>query len=402
MTVKGRDGSCVFLTLSGHSKTGKHQRGSEMSLSLRLLRIVKISGLISVIFLVLASQTYAIRIKDVADIEGVRNNKLIGYGLVVGLDGTGDGNKSEFTNQSMSSMLDKMGIKVDPKDIDVANVAAVMVISELPAFTKQGSRIDAIVSSIGDAESLYGGTLLFTPLKGANGEVYAVAQGSVVIGGFSAGGSDANVQKNFPTVGRIVNGTTIEREIRLDFAAKQNLSLALHHPDFTTALRITEAINQSLLEDVAKTPDAGTVKIQVPKKFQGNIVQLVSLVEGLNITPDSIAKVVINERTGTVIIGQDVRISSIAIAHGNLSITIKEETGVSQPLPFSNGKTVLTSESNLSVKEEQNRLMLVQSGVSIGELVKALNALGISPRDLITIFQSLKASGALQAELETI
>lgn len=356
-----------------------------------------------VFFLILgASQAEAVRIKDIADIQGVRENQLIGYGLVVGLDGTGDGNKSEFTLQSMSSMLDSMGLKVDPEDVDVDNVAAVMVTAELPPFARSGSRIDIMVASISDAESLYGGTLLLTPLKAVDGKVYAVAQGPVVIGGFSAGGGDASVQKNFPTVGRVISGATIEKEVGSNFAIKETLSFALHHPDFTTVSRVAEAINEALFDKVAKAPDAGTIQIQVPSKYRGNIVELVSLLEGLDVTTDAVAKVVINERTGTVVIGKDVRISTIAIAHGNLSVAIKETADVSQPLPFSQGNTVVTSDSDLSVKEDKNKLILMKHGVNIGELVNALNALGVSPRDLITIFQTLRAAGALQAELETI
>jgi len=358
---------------------------------------------ILIILFFLAADAHAVRIKDIADIEGVRKNQLVGYGLVVGLDGTGDGNKSEFTLQSMSSMLEKMGVRVDPDDVDVDNVAAVMVTTDLPPFAKPGGRIDAIVSSISDAESLYGGTLLFTPLKGADGQVYAVAQGPVITGGFSASGSDAKVQKNFPTVARIINGAVVEREIPTTFSQNETLSLALRSPDFTTVSRVAEAINMALYDRVARTPDSGTIEVKVPENYLGNLVELISLIEGLNITPDSVAKVVINERTGTVVIGRDVRITTIAIAHGNLSIAIKETADVSQPLPFSRrGRTVVTSDTDIRVKEDRSKLMLIESGVSIGELVRALNALGVSPRDLITIFQSLRASGALQAELETI
>jgi len=361
------------------------------------------TGSILIILFFLAGHAHAVRIKDIAYIEGVRKNQLVGYGLVVGLDGTGDGNKSEFTLQSMSSMLEKMGIRVDPDDVDVDNVAAVMVTTDLPPFAKPGGRIDAIVSSISDAESLYGGTLLFTPLKGADGQVYAVAQGPVITGGFSASGSGAKIQKNFPTVARIINRAVVERGIHSNFSQNETLSLALHSPDFTTVSRVAAAINRALYDRVARTPDSGSVEIKVPEKYLGNLVELVTLIEGLNITPDSVAKVVINERTGTVVIGKDVRINTIAIAHGNLSVAIKETADVSQPIPFSRrGRTVVTSDTDIKVKEEKNKLMLIESGVSIGELVRGLNALGVSPRDLITIFQSLKASGALQAELETI
>jgi len=359
-------------------------------------------GLMFLILIVLLSYANAVRIKDITEIEGVRENHLVGYGLVVGLDGTGDGRRSEFTLQSMSSMLDKMGINIDSDDIDVDNVAAVMVIADLPPFAKSGTKIDAIVSSISDAESLYGGTLLFTPLKAANGEIYAVAQGPVVIGGFSARGNKASIQKNFPTVGRIINGTLIEKEIKNNFAQKEMLTLSLHKPDFTTVSRVAGVINTALYDHVAVTPDAGTIKVEVPEKYLGNLVGLVSMIEGLNVNVDSVAKIVINERTGTVVVGKNVRISTIAIAHGNLSIAIKESSEVSQPLPFSEGETVVVDETDISVNEENRKLMLVESGVSIGELVRAMNLLGVSPRDLITIFQALRASGALLAELETI
>jgi flagellar P-ring protein precursor FlgI len=346
----------------------------------------------------------AARIKDIADIKGVRQNQLVGYGLVVGLNGTGDSKKSIFTVQSMASMLEKMGVTVQPEDIQVDNVAAVMVTTDLPAFASTGSRIDALVSSIGDAENLQGGTLLFTPLKGADGQVYAVAQGPISTGGFVASSSSGSgVQKNFPTVGRVVNGAVIEKEIATHFNKKQSLILNLHNPDFTTASRMAHAINRAFYDQIAHTRNSGTVEVKVPAKYRGNTVALVSRIEILGVTPDTISKVVINERTGTVIMGENVRISTIAIAHGNLSIEIKENSNVSQPLPFSGGgQTVVTPESQVLVNEGNKPLFVVQHGVSIGEVVKALNALGVSPRDLIAIFQALKAAGALQAELEII
>ncbi len=398
MIVRIPDGERGSLMLYGRSK--KYVEGMKMDRSLKN-KIAKIIW-ISLTLLLLPALANAVRIKDITDIEGVRTNQLVGYGLVVGLNGTGDGIKSEFTFQSVSSMLDKMGINVDPDDIKIENVAAVMVTADLPTFSRAGRRIDVIVSSLGDAESLYGGTLLFSPLKGADGKVYAVAQGPLVIGGFSAGGAESSVQKNFPTVGRVINGAIIEKEISNNFAQKEMLTFALHNPDFTTVSRMTEVINAALLDRVAVAPDAGTVKVKVPEKYLGNLVWLVSMIEGLNVSTDSIAKVVINERTGTVVVGKDVKITTIAIAHGNLSVAIRESASVSQPLPFSDGETVTIPETDISVKEEKKKLMLIESGVSIGELVRALNLLGVSPRDLITIFQSLKASGALQAELETI
>jgi flagellar P-ring protein precursor FlgI len=345
---------------------------------------------------------HAVRIKDIADIKGVRSNQLVGYGLVVGLNGSGDGNNATFTSQSMSSMLEKMGITINSEGIDVDNVAAVMVTAELPPFVKAGSRIDVVVSSIGDASSLYGGTLLLSPLKAPDGNVYAVAQGPVSIGGFSAGGSSAKIQKNFPTVGRIVGGALIEKEITAGFTNRNEISLNLHNPDFTTISRMAEVINKALNNDLARTIDAGTVVVNVPSDFRGSVVGLVSAIEGLDVSTDTVAKVVVNERTGTVVMGQDVRISTIAMAHGNLSIEVKESADVSQPMPFSDGETVAVPSTEINVSEEKAKLFLMQSGVTLGEVVRALNALGVSPRDLITIFQAMKASGALKARLEVM
>jgi len=348
---------------------------------------------------------HAARIKDIADIKGVRQNQLVGYGLVIGLDGTGDSDDAMFTIQSLASLLEKMGVTVQPEEIaDVENVAAVMVTADLPAFASQGSRIDALVSSIGDAENLQGGTLLFTPLKGADGKVYAIAQGPVSTGGFSVSGNSGDqVQKNFPTVGRVVGGALVEKEIHSDFNQKDSLTLALHQPDFTTASRVAQAINRAFYSQLAQTENAGSIRVSVPENYLGNTVQFVTMIESLGVTPDMVSKVVVNERTGTVIMGENVRIATIAIAHGNLSIQIDESQKVSQPLPFSrSGRTVVTPESDIVVQEGKNPIFLVESGVSIGELVKALNALGVSPRDLIAIFQALKAAGALQAELEII
>jgi flagellar P-ring protein precursor FlgI len=356
------------------------------------------------ILLGIIGQAHGVRIKDIADIKGVRTNQLVGYGLVVGLNGTGDSDDAIFTIQSFASMLERMGVTVKPDDIEVDNVAAVMVTADLPAFGRSGSRIDVLVSSIGDAENLQGGTLLFTPLKGADGQVYAIAQGPVSTGGFAAGSeSGSGVQKNHPTAGRVINGAIIEKEIASDFNNRQSLTLNLHRADFTTASRVAQAINIAFYDEIASTQDAGTIEVKVPEKYTGNTVALVTMIERLGVTPDIVSKVVINERTGTVIMGENVRISTIAIAHGNLSIEIKENSNVSQPLPFSRGgQTVVTPESQVLIEEGSNPIFLVESGVSIGEVVKALNALGVTPRDLIAIFQALKAAGALQAELEII
>jgi flagellar P-ring protein precursor FlgI len=351
----------------------------------------------------MASPAWPVRIKDIADIKGVRNNQLVGYGLVVGLDGTGDGKKSLFTIQSMATMLEKMGVSLDAGDIAVSNVAAVMVTANLPPFARAGGRIDALVSSIGDAKNLQGGTLLMTPLKAANGSIYAVAQGPVNTGGFAAEGMGSSVQKNFPTVGRVIGGAIVEREVELAFNQRRKLTLSLHKPDFTTATRMTRAINGLFYDRVAEAQDAATVRVKVPMAYMGNIVQLMARIETLDIRPDTMARVIINERTGTVVMGENVRLSTIAIAHGNLSIVIKESPEVSQPAPFNeSGETVVTPNTDLTVNEEARQLVLMPAGASIGDVVSALNALGVSPRDLIAIFQAIKAAGALQAELEVI
>ncbi len=363
--------------------------------------------LFSALFLliVMVPDVLAVRIKDIADIKGVRQNQLVGYGLVVGLEGTGDSDSSLFTIQSLASLLEKMGVTVQTSDIeDVENVAAVMVTADLPPFASLGSRLDVLVSSIGDAENLQGGTLLFTPLRAADGNVYAVAQGPVSTGGFAiSGNSGDQVQKNFPTVGRVVGGALVEKELHSNFNDKNALTLALKDPDFTTASRVAQAINRAFFSQLAKTENAGSIRVTVPENYLGNTVQFVTRIESLGVTPDMVSKVVVNERTGTVIMGENVRIATIAIAHGNLSIQINESLDVSQPLPFSRGgQTVVTPESDIVVQEGKNPIFLVESGVSIGEVVKALNALGVSPRDLIAIFQALKAAGALQADLEII
>ncbi len=344
----------------------------------------------------------AARLKDIVEIGGVRNNQLIGYGLVVGLDGTGDGKKAAFTLQSMTAMLEKMGVTVDNNRIQIKNAAAVMVTATLPPFSRKGNRIDVLVSSIGDASNLQGGTLMLTPLKGVDGRIYAVAQGPVNTGGFAAGGAGAATVKNFPTVGRVLSGATIEREVPNAFGDQTSLTFSLHQPDFTTATRVVDAINARFGDPLAHAKDPGTIEIRVPPKYIGNTVPLIASLGEIDVQPDNDAKVVINERTGTVVMGEQVRISTIAIAHGNLSIVVKENTNVSQPLPFAQGQTVVSPDTQLSIQEDGNQLMVVPNGVSIGQVVKALNALGVTPRDLIAIFQAIKAAGALQADLEVI
>lgn len=346
---------------------------------------------------------WAARVKDIAGIKGARPNQLIGYGLVVGLNSTGDDDKTEFTFQSLTSMMKRMGIVVDKKKVDLDNVAGVMVTATLPSFTKAGTRIDVVVSSMGNAKNLQGGTLLMTPLSAPDGNVYAVAQGPLSTGGFAAGGAaGGGVQKNHPTVGYIPGGAIVEKDLSLNLLEKNVMSLNLNNPDFTTCLRLTRVINMGLGEEFAQSVDAGTVEIKIPGEFRERLVEFISLVENLDIVPDAIAKVVLNERTGTVIMGENVRISTVAISHGNLSIIVKERERVSQPLPFSEGETVVTPDTEITIKEEDSLLMVVPEGVNLREVVGGLNAIGVSPRDLISIFQAIRASGALQAELVII
>lgn len=369
--------------------------------------------------------TFAARIKDLASIKGIRGNQLVGYGLVVGLNGTGDKAGTGFTVQSLANMIERLGIHVDQSSISVKNVAAVMLTANVPPFARIGNKIDVMVSSVGDAKSLQGGTLLLTPLRGVDRKIYALAQGAVSVGGFSAGGAaGGGVTKNHPTVGRIARGATIEREIPVPVQGKNELVIALNAPDFTTVTRVRNAINAKLGEPMASTVDSGTLKMRIPAAFRERVVEMVAMLENLDVMPDVVAKVVLNEKTGTVVVGENVSISTVAVAHGNLSIVIKEHTVVSQPGPFAptppagtsaqqfeptggtvvapGGQTVVSTDSQVSVEEERNRLLLIPSGSTIGELVRALNAIGVTPRDLITIFQSIKAAGALHAELELI
>lgn len=376
------------------------------AITTRTARRRALSSLALVLALLLgaASGIQAARIKDLAAFRGVRANQLVGYGLVVGLTGSGDSDDAKFMLQSLSSMLEKMGVTVRPEDIEVKNVAAVIVTAELPPFARMGSRLDILVSSLGNAKSLQGGTLLMTPLKGADGQVYVVAQGPLSTGGFTVGANTGDkVQKNFTTVGRVVQGGFVEREVPFNLNQKESLSLALHRPDFTTATRMAQAINAGLEANVARAQDSGTVQVAVPPKYLGDLAPLIATIETLSVVPDTVSRIVINERTGTVIMGESVRMSTVAIAHGNLSVEIKTSFNVSQPLPFSStGGTAVTPDTQTIVQEGRAPLYVMPAGVSIGEVVRALNALGVTPRDLISIFQALKAAGALQAELEII
>jgi flagellar P-ring protein precursor FlgI len=343
------------------------------------------------------------RIKDLASVEGVRQNQLIGYGLVVGLNGTGDTlNNIPFTKQSLQAMLERLGVNIRGAQIRTGNVAAVMVTANLPPFGTQGTRIDVTVSALGDAKSLQGGTLLVTPLLGADGNVYAVGQGSVAIGGFEAQGDAAKIVRGVPTVGRISNGAIIEREIEFALNRLNRLRLALRNPDFTTAKRIAAAINDFIGAATAEPLDPSTVQVTVPQRFNGNVIALLTEVEQLQIDPDLAARIVIDERSGIIVMGRDVRVSMVAVAQGNLTVTIAETPEVSQPNPLARGRTVVVPRTSVGVKEDGKKLALVRDGVSLQQVVDGLNALGIGPRDLIAILQAIKAAGAIQADIEVM
>ena len=369
------------------------------------------------------ADAYAARLKDIASIEGVRTNQLLGYGLVVGLKNTGDrSSKSTFTIQTLLSMLERLGTTVDVsqltdkrvgvsdvrmlRDVRVENVAAVMVTADLPPFMRQGSKIDVVVSSLGDAKSLQGGTLLLTPLKAANGEVFAVAQGPLSLGGgYGERVSRVSETKNHPTVGRISGGAVVEKEVVFEFAKLEKLTISLSYPDFTTTQRAVEVINTALGAGTAKALDSSAIEVAIPAQYAEKRVELVARIEGLDISTDTQAKVTLDERTGTVVIGENVRIAKVAISHGNMVIKVEDLAKASQPKPLAGGQTVVVPKTLLTVEElggKSERLAVMEPGVNISDLVKALNAMGVSPRDLIAIFQALKASGALKAQLEII
>jgi len=398
---------------------------------------------VALMALVAATQTAmaASRIKDIADFEGVRDNMLVGYGLVVGLNGTGDTlNQAIFTRESLIGMLERLGVNARDNSLRTANVAAVMVTSTLPAFTRQGARIDVQVSALGNSKSLLGGTLLVTPLLGADGEVYAVAQGTVSAGGFVAKGQGASITKGVPTAGRIPTGAIVEREVGFELARLNRVNLMLHNPDFTTARRIAQVINARLKLSAAAATDPSTVTLNVPPSMKGDVVDMLTDIEQLVVEPDQVARVVIDEQNGIIVMGENVRISTVAVAQGNLTVKITETPQVSQPNPFApagtatptlipngpdlapnpaaglpavpqaNGTqfaptggaaTVVVPRTNIQVDEQSDRRMaVVHSGVSLQDLVNNLNALGVGPRDMISILQAIKASGALQADIE--
>lgn len=367
---------------------------------------ILVKSIILIVILTCSSSiNLANRIKDISSIRGIRNNQLIGYGLIIGLDGTGDKTNTGFTMQSLSNALERMGISADSSSINVQNIAAVIVTADLPPFPTVGETIDITVSSIGDATSLQGGTLLLTPLMAQNNAVYAVAQGSVSIGGFNegtAGPGGAQIRRNHPTVGRIPNGAIIEREVPSNIFDDNKVVIILNNHDFTTAINLVETVNRTFNNGIARALDSKRIELDIPDTYRNNIPLFISKIETLSIDVDQRSKIVVNERTGTIVIGENVRIKTCAISHGNLQITIKSRLDVSQPFPFSEGATVITEEIDLEVMEEDAQLMVIDETPTIGELVKALNAIGVSPRDMISIFQALKQAGALDAALEIL
>lgn len=373
-----------------------------------LSRLVVSAALISALLSPLPAD--AVRIKDIGAIEGVRENQLIGYGLVVGLDRTGDQViGGQFTIQAMMSMLNKMGVNlvIDPIQLLTRNIASVMVTAKLPPFSKPGMTLDAVVSSMANAKSLQGGTLLLTPLKAANQQVFAVAQGPVSIGGFlggTGGQGGATVSKNHQVAGLVPSGAIIEKELLVDIESWESVSVLLRQPDFTTAIRTAEAIDGVFGKGSAVAVNAGSVKAVIPPAFQGRVVEYIASIEGLDVSVDAAAKVVVNERTGTVVLGEHVRISTCAISHGNLTISVKNTLNVSQPpaplVGSTSGQTVVTPDVQTEVKEQESRLLVVDDTVTLGDVVRALNAVGVTPRDLVAILSALRSAGSLQAKLE--
>lgn len=345
------------------------------------------------------------RIKDIVSFEGIRENMLMGYGLVVGLNGTGDKLKnSAFTEQSLIAFLERQGVNTRGTELKTQNVAAVTITATLPPFARTGSKVDVSVSAMGDAKNLAGGTLLATPLYGADGEVYAVAQGSISIGGFKAQGESTTVTKGVPTSGFIANGGMVERETDFVLNKLQKMKLSLRNPDISTAQRISDVINEHIGPSLANVSDPGTVELSVPDIYKNNVTQLLADIETLPVETDQVAKIVIDEASGTIVMGENVNIDTVAVAQGNLVVKIEERPVVSQPNPFApeSSQTVVTAQTEVSVNDRPgNRMAILKKGASLKDLVAGLNALGVSPRDLITILQTIKSAGALQAEIKT-
>ena len=396
----------IYSLLSSFSR----QPVAKFARARRYPRLAAISGLclglaLFVLPLFSTAAHSASRLKDIVDIEGVRDNMLVGYGLVVGLNGSGDSlTNSPFTAKSLTGMLERLGVNTRGDTLKTKNVAAVMVTATLPPFSSQGSKIDVTVSTLGDAKSLAGGQLLVTPLLGADGEVYAVGQGSVAVGGFSAEGAAQSVVKGVPTAGRIASGAIVEREIRFHLADLSEIKLSLKNPDFTTAQRVADAINMHMHKNTATAKDSKTIQLVIPEELREEKVAFLTDIEQLEVVPDQIARVVIDDQSGVIVMGENVRINTVAIAQGNLTINITETPTVSQPAPFSQGGTTTTvPRTKIDVNENaEKRIAVLKPGVSLQELLQSLNALGVGPRDMITILQSIKAAGALQADLEVI
>lgn len=349
-----------------------------------------------------ASATGPTRLKELAIVEGARDNQLVGYGLVVGLNGTGDKRQTYFSAQTLANMLERMGVQVNPTAMLVRNMAAVIVTATLPPFAQPGSRIDIQVAAIGDASNLQGGVLVLTPLRGPDGNTYAAAQGSVLTGGFVAGrGGSNSVTMNHPTAGRVPGGAIVERAVPYT-PAVDSVRWQLRQADFTTAARVAAAINAKLPDAQAVCESASAIRVAVPPNFNGRLVEFIAEMERITIEVDSRLRVVINERTGTIVLGKEIRIQPAAILHGNLSVEISTTYNVSQPAPFSEGKTTVTPEVNVGVKEEAAKQVNLKDGASVEDLVRALTAVGSSPRDIISVLQNLRAAGALNAELEVI
>jgi flagellar P-ring protein precursor FlgI len=365
--------------------------------------IRKVAAVFAMLGIFLSSSVQGERIKDIASIEGVRTNQLVGYGLVVGVDNK-SGDKTRFAGQTLRSMMGRFGVTLPPGiDPKSKNIAAVAIQADLPPFAKQGQTIDVTVSAIGDSKSLRGGTLLMTPLKGADGQVYAVAQGNLVVNGLSATGRDgSNVTVNSPSVGRIPNGATIERSVNTPFSEGNTLIFNLHTADFTTANRMAEAINRELGANTARPIDASSVRVNAPYDV-GQKVSFAALIENINFMPDDApARIIVNSRTGTVVINNKVRVQPAAVAHGSLTVTISENPQVSQPYEFSRGQTVVTPQSDVQVDQERKRMFVFNAGVSLDEIVQAVNNVGAGPSDLVAILEALKTAGALRAELIVI
>lgn len=357
--------------------------------------------LLSLALLTIAAPALAeVRLKDLVEVEGVRGNDLVGYGLVVGLNGTGDGvRNSPYTEEALSSLLERLGVNVQGEDFRPKNVAAVLVTATLPPFARTGMQVDVTISAIGDAKSLMGGTLIMTPLNAADGQIYAVAQGPILVSGFSAEGEGASITEGVPTAGTVPNGGRVERELPFDFDSLKSVKLSLRSPDFTTASRIEAAINASEGKPLATMLDATAVELAFDSSYRSP-AHMMSAIENIEVDPAQKARVVVDQRSGTIVLGADVRISSVAVAQGNLSISISETPQASQPNPFSkNGDTVVLPRTDISVQDSDNKVALVPENVTLSDLVSGLNSLGVSPREMIDILKSIKAAGALHAEL---